>query len=150
MDKCGNRLHVDITITPSIYVRSIHTHTYFAYVLDSLAMWEYFWEIYENLWLSLEFCKNVKYFLLLLECVNVWVPCEQIYLVIICGAYVKRELSLFNLAFYTICLLNISFFISCALLSIPWQKGGENVYLTMFDIGENLCIHHTLCVPLCA
>ena len=38
MDRCGNSLHVDITITPSIYVRSIHTHTYFAYVLDSLAM----------------------------------------------------------------------------------------------------------------
>ena len=48
------------------------THTHFAYVLDSLAMWEYFWEINENLWFSLGLWKVMKYFLLLLECVNVW------------------------------------------------------------------------------
>ena len=50
-----------------------HTHTHFAYVLDSLAMWEYFWEINENLRFSLGLWKVMKYFLLLLECVIVWI-----------------------------------------------------------------------------
>ena len=147
MDRCGNGLHVDITITPSIYVRSIHTHTYFAYVLDSLAMWEYFCEIYENLWLSLK--KMMKYFLLLLDCVNVWVPCEQIYLVIICGAYVKGELSLFNFTFYTICLLNISFFISCV-LCLFLDKKGEKMYTSpCLILGRILYISHLVCTSLC-
>ena len=57
-----------------LYIWEAFTHTHFAYVLDSLAMWEYFWEINENLWFSLELWQVMKYFLLLLDCVIVWCP----------------------------------------------------------------------------
>ena len=57
-----------------LYIWEAFTHTHFAYVLDSLAMWEYFWEINENLLFSLGLWQVMKYFLLLLDCVIVWCP----------------------------------------------------------------------------
>src|SRR5579862_7213255 len=74
---------------------------------------------------------------------------EQIYLVIIYGALVKGELSLFNFTFYTICLLNISFFISCA-LCLFLDKKGEKLYTSpCLILGRILYTSHLVCTSLC-
>ena len=50
----------------------------------------------------------------------------------------RGSFSLFNFALYTICLLCISFFISCIPCLFLDKKGEKNVYLTMFDIGDSM------------
>src|SRR5579862_137073 len=59
----------------------------------------------------------------------------------------RGSFSLFNLAFYTICLLNISFFISCV-LCLFLDKKGEKMYTSPCLILGRIFVYITLCVYL--
>ena len=115
--------HTHILLMCSIHWQCENIFERLMKIYDSLLDFEKWWNIFS-------YCLNVWMFESLVNKSTWWKYVEHM---------LRGSFSLFNYAFYTICLLNISLTISCA-LCLFLDKKGEKLYTSPCLIWGNSCL----------